>query len=444
MLDQSFTPKNLRKIYEKENRKGIHLEDLFPTTVREKSLILKKERAIKKRIRRRKEKLDLDTYTELKRRLREKIKYIKEDRDELIDSHLQTISDNISNKKFNLTIQKHDTPHHDKQTYKISNNQESFFAAKQLQENIKKTYNVKQADRNSITSQLLAILGDPFPKHIIRTDISSFYENIDRKVLQDKIDSRPELSLASRKMIKKVLKDYETLSDADKGIPRGVGISAYLSELYMKNADEKIQSLPNVIYYTRYVDDLIVIFSPSPDDSTPDHISDVEHIIEDAGLSLNPNKTSSIAFRNGNNFSFEYLGYKFSYGANLKVEISGNKIKRYKYRVNSSFTSYHNSHRGKHARRLLIDRIRLLTGNTKLTNNKGGAFVGIHNSNKWINDYSHLKGLDLFLAHKIRQIDCPNLRKRLEKLSFEEGFNKKTYRHYSAKQLGKLTKAWRH
>lgn len=443
MLDQSFTPINLRYIYDKENRKGNYLDHHFPCIVEELSVQLKRERAIKKRLQKRKGTFSHETYSELRRRIKNNIKELKNERNIHIDEHLNTISEKISSKKFNLKIERHNTPHHDKQAYKISNNQESFFAEKQLQENIKKTYKVKQSDRDAIISQLIAILGDPFPKHIIRTDISSFYESIDRNKLQNKIDSKPQLSLASRKIIKKILMDYKSLTGSTKGIPRGIGISAYLAELYMKETDEKIKSLPNTIYYTRYVDDIIVVFSPSPDGTAPNHISEVKTIIEDVGLLLNLDKTNAIDFRNGNNFSFDYLGYKFKYSSGLKVGISNNKIEKYKQRITSAFDVYHRGHKGRNARKMLINRIRLLTGNTKLTNNKGGAFVGIYSSNKWANDHSSLKGLDSFLRHKTNQLNCPNLKNRIEKLSFEAGFINRSFRNFSANQLGRLTKAWR-
>ena len=46
------------------------------------------------------------------------------------------------------------------------------------------------------------------------------------------------------------------------GVPRGIGISAYLSELFMRNVDNQIQELDDLIYYARYVDDIIAIFVP--------------------------------------------------------------------------------------------------------------------------------------------------------------------------------------
>ena len=50
--------------------------------------------------------------------------------------------------------------------------------------------------------------------------------------------------------------------ESGSGVPRGFGVSAYLSELYMREIDNEIKALPDVIYYARYVDDIVIIFSP--------------------------------------------------------------------------------------------------------------------------------------------------------------------------------------
>ena len=64
-----------------------------------------------------------------------------------------------------------------------------------------------------------------------------------------------------------------------KGIPRGIGISAYLSELYMRDIDIKIKSLEDVIYYARYVDDIIVIICPKTESTKKDYLSELKKII---------------------------------------------------------------------------------------------------------------------------------------------------------------------
>src|SRR5690606_33805227 len=126
------------------------------------------------------------------------------------------------------------------------------------QKNIKYTYGVKQADRDLIVPQLRSILDNKFPKIILKTDIKSFYETIDRGLLLKKLNENSVLSLTTRKVIARLLESYEEESGAALGVPRGVGVSAYLAELYMQDFDSAIKSLPNLIYYARYVDDIVI------------------------------------------------------------------------------------------------------------------------------------------------------------------------------------------
>ena len=50
------------------------------------------------------------------------------------------------------------------------------------------------------------------------------------------------------------------------GVPRGMNISATMSELYMRKFDRWIRSFDSVYFYARFVDDIIV-FSNSLKDS---------------------------------------------------------------------------------------------------------------------------------------------------------------------------------
>ena len=45
------------------------------------------------------------------------------------------------------------------------------------------------------------------------------------------------------------------------GLPRGIDISATLSELFMADLDSEIKKIDGIFFYARYVDDIIVIYN---------------------------------------------------------------------------------------------------------------------------------------------------------------------------------------
>lgn len=445
MLNQSFTSKNLRVIYDKENQKGDYIEKGFPAEVQEYSLIIKRLRGVKNNLVKRKEKYSEEIFNARFHKLKVSIKDNDLKRDEVIDSHLEKISQAIAKRTFKINIERHNSTHHDKETYRIDSDLESFFAEKKIQQNIKSTYNVKQANRDIVISQLKSVLNDSFPKQIIKTDISGFYENIDSDILKRKINSNPKLSLASRKIISQIMAQYKCITGSRKGIPRGIGISAYLSELYMCEVDEKIKSLPGIVYYTRYVDDIVAVFSPSGLITADDRKRKISELMLDVGLLLNGNKTKIIYYDTGVSYKFEYLGYIIrQQGGKLSISASKRKTEKYRNRLSKVFETYIKSYGSDNDKMLLLARIRMLTGNTKLTNNKGGAFVGIYHSNKWIDDLDFLDQLDHFLNIKASGLKCETLKRKVLKFSFKRGFLNREFRKLSTQDLKKITRIWKH
>src|SRR5690606_21056168 len=119
-----------------------------------------------------------------------------------------------NDENFKLIIQKGIVKFGD-QLYIAENTPENYFILKQLQRNIYKTFNVKQSDRKELIAQLSLLLKDGFPKVILRTDISKFYESIPHTQLINKIDENSLLSFPSKKVIKQILNQYWTILVAD-------------------------------------------------------------------------------------------------------------------------------------------------------------------------------------------------------------------------------------
>lgn len=282
---------------------------------------------------------------------------------------------------------------------------------------------------------------------MIRTDIKDFFETIPHNKIKQKINCDPLLTASSKKIITQILSEYTRLSGNENGIPRGIGISSYLAELYMRSLDDKIRFQKNVIYYARYVDDIIVIYTPQPNLDISNLLKDLTTCIIDNGLTVNKKKTESFDLMEPQNATLEYLGYKMSFGTGtVKLELTNNKIEKYKRYLSMSFDAYHKTSKfnEQKARKLLVKRIKFLTSNTRLLNNKKDTIVGVYFSNSLLTGFKKFTELDDYLKNEISKISSTNLTERLKKLSFTEGFLQRKYASFTAAELKKITIVWKH
>lgn len=453
-LDQSFSSNNLRKIFDYENRKGNYLEgkffskkgEFFPE-IEEITRKLKQCSSEFKELKKNKGSLSDQEYETQKIRLNETKEELKEEKEILLTTAFEKISKKITDNSFKIELKKiqqestkvvYTTKEKDAATY---------FALKQVQYNIKKLYKVKQSNRYNILCQLKNLLNDKFPKYVIRTDIKDFFETIPHNKIKQKINCDPLLTASSKKIITQILSEYTRLSGNDNGIPRGIGISSYLAELYMRSIDDKIRFQKNVIYYARYVDDIIVIYTPQPNLDISNLLKDLTTCIIDNGLTVNKKKTESFDLMEPQNATLEYLGYKMSFGTGtVKLELTNNKIEKYKRYLSMSFDAYHKTSKfnEQKARKLLVKRIKFLTSNTRLLNNKKDTIVGVYFSNSLLTGFKKFTELDDYLKNEISKISSTNLTERLKKLSFTEGFLKQKYASFTAAELKKITMVWKH
>lgn len=447
MLNQSFSADNFRRIFDYQNRKGIYLESEFFPEVEKLTSELKRCKYDFRQLKKDKPNLTTEDYQNKKEALNNTNESLKLKKEKLLTQELERVSAKVNSSGFQFPLKTIVTKS-GKTAYFFEHEPCSYFASKQVQYNIKKLYKVKQGNRNEIVSQLKMVLGDSFPKIIIRTDIKEFYENISQEKLSKKINEEPLLTLSSKKIIWQILRDYKKLSGSDKGVPRGIGISAYLSELYLKTLDDVIRSHPDILYYARYVDDIVAVFIPNPAHETKDYLDFIRNEVSKLGLELHDeNKTKSIDLKEPVNVTMEYLGYKFSFGnTETKLSLSKNKINRYKERLNFAFNIYEKNKKycEKSARKIFVKRLRFLTANTRLLNNKRNALVGVFFSNSLANDLSSLAGLDKYLIHKISSLESDALKRRLSSMSFVDGFTYRRFFKYSENDLKTIVSAWKH
>jgi hypothetical protein len=297
-----------------------------------------------------------------------------------------------------------------------------------------KIYKVKQADRDIITNQVSTLVSDNSPYKIIKGDIEKFYESIPNFSILSKVNSNRIVSFKNREILGSVFNSTHLATQ--KGLPRGISVSAPLSELYLRDFDRFVRSIEGVYYYARYVDDFIVFCH----DDAKNILAEIEEKLKSLFLSLNKKKTrvihSGSILKESDSLSF--LGYEHKVhriSNKIIIRISKNRIRKIKTRIILAFLDYANTK----DIRLLILRMKFITGNylikesfNKNTESKG-LMAGFYYNNKNMNDFTQIRELDIFLMKILtskkgslfRSVGKPNLdiaKSSLSGINFEKGF----------------------
>jgi hypothetical protein len=445
VLDQTFTVANFRRVYDIENRKGLNLEKrFFPELEPLTDDIRRLKRELATLYAARETLSPADFATDADAAIAA-LNAAKELKDATINDLLAALGNDIRANNLRLILTQKEGPK-GKHVYLIQNTAAAFFAVKQVQWSLHRLYRVKQANRNHTVSAARQSLDNDFPLAIIRTDIASFYESVDRSSITARLDEDHLLSLSAKRIVHQILGEYGRITGSPRGIPRGVGLSAYLAEIYLRPLDAALRTLPGVIFYGRYVDDILIVFSP-PTTGTPiPYDVEVGRVVAEHGLTVNSAKTKYFDTAQTSQ-RFEYLGYRFDRrNGSCKLELSGSKIFKYRRRLQVSFRDYFRD-RPKNQRRsarALISRIKFLTGNSRLAHNKSHAVTGIFYSNSEATDIRILGVLDQYLHRKIDEIGSPALEDRLRTFSFRRGFEQRAYHSFTTRELGQIVKAWRY
>lgn len=447
-MDQAFSVKNLSFLLKEDRKKGGRLEEIYiPSafSVRLKIYEIKKMWSFFRY------KLRVGIITEaayLKRGIR--VEAVLAGREiqhkKLVNSELERISKLIIKKEFRVKISLLPSTIGGKKVYGIGNNLDQILAVRFIQHTLKTVYEVKMPPRDILVSQIKSLALDGVPKYIIKADVEQFYESIRHKDLLDGIHQDPELSIVVKRILTRLIKDYVNVSGDDKGLPRGIGVSAYLSEIYLNEIDKKIKTQNDLFYYCRYVDDIILMYSPERKDAITSYLPTFCEILKSKGLNIN-SKTKELNLLDVQKGKFEYLGYEFDLSPSMSgVRLSMKKLNKYRERIKKSFIDYANKEPfiSQKASDELVMRLRFLTGNIRLFNRKSNAFIGIYFSNKFITDTSQLDGLDKLFQSKITPLTDASLKRRLKKLSFKIGFNEKIFRNFSPNELSEISQGWNH
>ena len=315
---------------------------------------------------------------------------------------------------------------------------------KQLQTNLQKTFKVKQANRHLIMTNIKLLLKTKRPFYIIRTDVSSFFETIPQEHLKHIVMDNTLLAYKSKVFVNAILNEYEAekvkLADDERGemkegcgVPRGIGISSLLSEIYMRDLDSSIKKRHEVIFYVRYVDDIFMLLADLPQGKDiKSYYGDLENDFKKKGLdlkSLADDKCSIIdcTKRNDTAFSVTYLGYRLNIFGKMSepkdkkdkpkwkytdviFSMSANKKKRITKRIDNAFKHFNatNKYDIHQARKDLVDSLKLIIGNVRLHKSKSGIKTGLYFNSDLLDNKHDLEELNTYLHSRTVNI-YPNL-----------------------------------
>lgn len=375
-----------------------------------------------------------------------------------LENQLISVCNDISNELFTFEIKKTGS-------FFLTDSLINKLILRKLNDNIKRIYKDEQANRKIIISQIKVLLQETCPYWIIKTDIKSFYESIDRDHLIEKFKFDSILSYYSIYLLNKLFSN--DIISSSTGLPRGMNISATLSEIYMRKFDKWVKSCAGVYYYARFVDDIFIFVNSQKEAQFVLQNLNSKLTSLAGGLVLNETKTQlyngltlerlhiESCEKTKINYPLEYLGYRFSKikskeGSTLTVSIAEKKIKKIKTRIALSFVDYtRNSNFS-----LLENRLKFLTGNHSIKKKSDGSDLrsGIFFNYSQITDYAQLQGLNIYYRKILFskkgnlgiQIDCLSneQKRRLSKYCFITGFKKKIYYAFDYSQMSNIVKCW--
>ncbi|MBE8722701.1 antiviral reverse transcriptase Drt3a [Sphingobacterium pedocola] len=458
MIDQSFSPQNIGAVFDAENKRGTNIERLFEASFKSSLDLAGEMKDLRNQI-----KYETDAST--RRGLIDVLNEQEQLRKDELNYIFEVISDNIKSYKPTIGIKSIKSM----RCYTLDSTVESYFYSKILQRNLRETYKIKQQSRYHILKSVIHLVADKFPKIVVRTDIKKFYESIPQKQLLAKLDSDHLITINTKRGISSILESFNTIIPSSKcvGLPRGIGISAYLSEIYMRSIDSEVNKLEDLVYYARYVDDIIAIFTPSNGKKAEakNYILKIEEIVHEKSnkhLQLNLKKTQvydlqfnldpiianiddlcspSLIQTTNYKKSINYLGYNIGFTKQIRivegktktnfinlVDISDKKVLDYKTKIKLVFDHFNRKkhHSPKRAIKLLKARLEYLLTNTRLSNNKSNVFVGLHYSYPFISTDIQLNKLDKSLLYYISRTGLSTSEKNdLKEFSFKEFYKKK-------------------
>jgi hypothetical protein len=350
----------------------------------------------------------------------------------------------------NVALCVHSTPH--------------LVALRCLNQTIRRSVGIQSSDRDTIVRRLTTILGEGVPHRLYKFDVKKFFDSIDTLQLFGQLANEARIPRSAVLVLENFL--YELVNRGVVGLPRGIQLSATLSEYSMKQFDRFVSRLPDVYYYARYVDDIIIVTG-----AREERAQFTRQIRKELPFTLdfNNTKTKHIDIpvqpkSDGSSIigDFDYLGYNFSIyetkrvghrlSRSIGVTLASSKIRRLKSRVCRAVARFTiDGDVG-----ILERRLQLLTGNYNLRDVPTGRLrnVGLYCNYRRANSDAALIDLDVFLrsvfvgkrgalARRLSSRMSLTSRRSFLRFSFSRSFHRRTFYNFHPNELANLTLCWR-
>ena len=350
-----------------------------------------------------------------------------------------------------------------KAVYQISNLHVTLII-RHVTNNVQRMAKARQDNRDFIITCLKTLMREGVPFRVYKFDVSKFYESIDAKIAIERL--RRDVGFSSQSVF--ILDSFfsEMRRKEVFGLPRGLSLSATLSEYIMREFDRKISAHPSVHYSSRFVDDIVIVTDGRED------IAEFRQFTKNAlenGLLFNEKSTHKnfTPYQKTNSniveHSFDFLGYVFhvSYAFRqnsiiqriVNLDISKSKVDRIKSRIAKALLQFKKD--GSYMN--LRDRLRLLASNYMYADLKTGRKrpTGIYFNYPMVdaNNSASLLDLDRFLRgvimgnhlkNKLRPVLSHQQKTELVRCTFQSGFREKRFFHFSVSRLAHLVGCWSH
>ena len=320
--------------------------------------------------------------------------------------------------------------------------------------------------RTTIIKELKTFLREGTRYRIYKLDITSFFESCNRETVVLNLAKRDGSSHLVKLVDTFLTKFNELHGD---GLPRGVEISPVLAESYLQEFDRQVLKHDDVIFYSRFVDDLIIL--------TTSHESEKSFYkflisILPSGLNFNFHKKDVILVKEieattppalPSAHTLEYLGYKLtitdpvvnkkkarSEFREVRIELSVKKQNRLLQKIYKSFLAFSNDGDFN----VLRERLFFLASNRDLVNKAKFRKIptGIYYNYSEL-DFPNdsltqidqiLRNIVLHPRGRLRGKVLLNSGQQAEllKISFSKGFEKRVFKKYSPNTLQKIARIW--